>query len=116
MSLGKNTMLLSTGASVVYVAAAVLPEGVLVARYMRMMDFLSSAEHQQLLEHALARQADMRVWSGGEGGPSSSRDAAMQESPRWSPSSFGVARFTTATSLLFSMRQAGSTPIGELRY
>ncbi len=53
-------MLLSTGVSVVYVAAAVLPEGVLVARYMRMMDFLSSAEHQQLLEHALACQADFQ--------------------------------------------------------
>jgi len=32
----------------------------LVARYMRMMDFLSPAEHQQLLEHALACQADFQ--------------------------------------------------------
>ena len=33
MSLGKNTMLLSTGVSVVYVAAAVLPEGVTQVSY-----------------------------------------------------------------------------------
>src|SRR4051812_17084100 len=33
MSLGKNTMLLSTGVSVVYVAAAVLPEGVTQLSY-----------------------------------------------------------------------------------
>jgi hypothetical protein len=33
MSLGKNTMLLSTGVSVVYVAAAVLPEGVIQVSY-----------------------------------------------------------------------------------
>ena len=32
----------------------------LAARYMRMMDFLSPAEHQQLLEHALACQADFQ--------------------------------------------------------
>ena len=32
----------------------------LVARYMRIMDFLSPAEHQQLLEHALACQADFQ--------------------------------------------------------
>jgi Rps23 Pro-64 3,4-dihydroxylase Tpa1-like proline 4-hydroxylase len=32
----------------------------LVGRYMRMMDFLSPAEHQQLLEHALACQADFQ--------------------------------------------------------
>jgi Rps23 Pro-64 3,4-dihydroxylase Tpa1-like proline 4-hydroxylase len=31
-----------------------------VARYIRMMDFLSPAEHQQLLEHALACQADFQ--------------------------------------------------------
>jgi Rps23 Pro-64 3,4-dihydroxylase Tpa1-like proline 4-hydroxylase len=32
----------------------------LATRYMRMMDFLSPAEHQQLLEHALACQADFK--------------------------------------------------------
>ena len=32
----------------------------LVSPYMRMMDFLSPAEHQQLLEHALACQADFQ--------------------------------------------------------
>ena len=32
----------------------------LVARYMRIMDFLSPAEHQQLLEYAIAREADFQ--------------------------------------------------------
>ena len=32
----------------------------LVARYLRIMDFLSPAEHQQLLDHALACQADFQ--------------------------------------------------------
>ena len=53
-----------------------------------------------------------RVWSGGGGWPSSSRDEARQGNRRWSRSSSGGARCTTPTSLPCSTIQAGSTRIG----